>query len=107
MERISERLGEFSHYEKSFGALKKTADRGLGFYSGGFGRYRGSKIMENILGVKGVISVTSMYENTGISLGILKDRLDDKPYAPVLSLTFDGNRNENNRLKVDSFLYNL
>lgn len=107
MERISERLGEFSHYEKSFGALKKTADRGLGFYSGGFGRYRGSKIMEKILGVKGVIAVTSMYENTGISLGILKDRLDDKPYAPILSLTFDGNRNENNRLKVDSFLYNL
>ncbi|MFW5501476.1 MULTISPECIES: acyl-CoA dehydratase activase [unclassified Maridesulfovibrio] len=107
MERISERLGEFSHYENSFGTLKKTADRGLGFYSGGFGRYRGAKIMDKILGVKGVISVTSMYENTGISLGILKDRLNDKPYAPTLFLTFDGNRNENNRLKVDSFLYNL
>ncbi|NDV23357.1 acyl-CoA dehydratase activase [Desulfovibrio sp. JC022] len=107
MERISERLGEFSHYESNFGSLKKTADRGLGYYSGGFGRYRGAKIMERVAGVKGVISVTSMYENTGISLGILKDRLDDKPYAPILSLTFDGNRNENNRLKVDSFLYNL
>ncbi|TIH15888.1 CoA activase [Marinifilum sp. JC120] len=105
--RISDLLGEFSHYESSFGSLKKTADRGLGYYAGGFGRYRGAKIMERVAGVKGVISVTSMYENTGISLGILKDRLDDKPYAPILSLTFDGNRNENNRLKVDSFLYNL
>jgi len=107
MERISERLGEFSHYEHEFGSLKKIADRGLGFYSGAFGRYRGAKIMDEVPGVKGVISVTSMYENTGISLGILKDRLDDKPYAPILTLTFDGNRNENNRLKVDSFLYNL
>ncbi|NDV26791.1 acyl-CoA dehydratase activase [Desulfovibrio sp. JC010] len=107
MERVSGCLGEFSHYERDFGSLKKIADRGLGYYSGAFGRYRGAKIMDEVPGVKGVISVTSMYENTGISLGILKDRLDDKPYAPILSLTFDGNRNENNRLKVDSFLYNL
>lgn len=107
MERISDRLGEFSHYVQDFGSLKKIADRGLGYYSGSFGRYRGAKIMNEVHSVKGVISVTSMYENTGISLGILKDRLDDKPYAPILSLTFDGNRNENNRLKVDSFLYNL
>ncbi|WP_320171844.1 acyl-CoA dehydratase activase [Maridesulfovibrio sp.] len=107
MERISARLGEYSHYEREFGTLKKIADRGLGYYAGGFGRYRGAKIMEEIEGVNGVISVTSMYENTGISLGILKDRLDDKPYSPILSLTFDGNRNENNRLKVESFIYNF
>ncbi|WP_321402575.1 acyl-CoA dehydratase activase [Maridesulfovibrio sp.] len=107
LERISAKLGVHSHYEREFGTLKKIADRGLGYYAGGFGRYRGAKIMEEVSGVKGVISVTSMYENTGISLGILKDRLDDKPYAPILSLTFDGNRNENNRLKVDSFIYNL
>ncbi|WP_291325510.1 acyl-CoA dehydratase activase [Desulfovibrio sp. UCD-KL4C] len=107
MERISGKLGKYSHYEKIFGSLKKTANMGLGYYSGAFGRYRGAKIVEEMSGVKGVISVSSMYENTGISLGILKDRMKETPPAPVLSLTFDGNMNENNRIKVDSFIYNV
>jgi hypothetical protein len=48
-----------------------------------------------------------MYENTGISLGILLHGGSSETSIPLLQLTFDGTRNENDRTKVDSFLYYL
>jgi hypothetical protein len=48
-----------------------------------------------------------MYENTGISLGILQNSFATGGLKPVLNLTFDGNKNENDETKVESFLYFL
>ncbi|XPV77607.1 MAG: acyl-CoA dehydratase activase [Desulfovibrio sp.] len=106
-ERIAERLEDQSHYSKDMNALKDIADKAYGFYSGGFGRYRGAKALEELPNINGIISVTSMYENTGISLGILKDRVRSESRVPTLSLTFDGNKNENNGMKIESFVSTL
>jgi hypothetical protein len=46
-------------------------------------------------------------KNTGISLGILLQEGFSETAIPLLQLTFDGTRNENDRTKVDSFLYYL
>mgnify|MGYP007064328031 CR=1 FL=1 len=51
--------------------------------------------------------MASMYENTGISLGILLQGVSPETAIPVLPLTFDGTGNDNDRTKVDSFLYYL
>jgi hypothetical protein len=57
--------------------------------------------------VDGIINVTSMYENTGIVLGILHKSFNMNKEKPLLSLTFDGNKNENDKTKIDSFMYYL
>ncbi|WP_147820714.1 acyl-CoA dehydratase activase [Salidesulfovibrio onnuriiensis] len=98
-------LGAASPYEPDPHRLTDAADGTLGHYAGAFGRYRGAKTRCAPQGIDGVLTVSSMYENTGISLGILHQ--DDPGGLPVLPLTFDGTRNENDRMKVESFLYYL
>lgn len=113
LERFSSQINELhkaladkSHYEPDMTELTIRADKSLGYYAGAFGRYRGAKPLGELPGVNGVISVTSMYENTGISLGILqKDPDRNRESLPTLALTFDGNRNENDRTKTESFIY--
>ncbi len=105
MGALSKALATASPYEKDMDQLTVSADRTLGYYAGTFGRYRGSKPTGLLSGVEGVITVTSMYENTGISLGILHNGPEEGQTLPTLNLTFDGNRNENDRVKVESFIY--
>lgn len=81
------------------------ADGDLGYYAGAFGRYRGTKARGVLPGPDGIIFVTSMYENTGISLDILGNRAAGD--IPRLSLTFDGNPNANDRIKIESFIHYL
>jgi hypothetical protein len=48
-----------------------------------------------------------MYENTEISLNILHTEFTTDHTPPVLHLTFDGNSNDNDRTKLESFIYYL
>jgi hypothetical protein len=66
-----------------------------------------AKQLSDPRGTDGVITATSIYENTGIVLGMLQKDFADQNTKPVLNLTFDGNKNENDRTKVESFLYYL
>jgi len=101
---ISETLGRYSHFEPNLEQAMQRADTGLGFYAGAFGRYRSTKPLGNLSNADGIIQVTSMYENTGISLDILNQ---DNGSLPSLTMTFDGNKNENDRTKTESFIHYL
>lgn len=104
---ISERLGRESPFEKDVAALAALADQTVGYYAGAFGRFRGAKVLAGHPHIDGIITASSTYENTGISLNILsKAFAGDKP-KPMLNLTFDGNRNEKDIIQCDSFLYYL
>ncbi len=81
------------------------ADETIGYYAGAFGRYRSVKPLGSLSKANGIISVTSMYENTGISLEILQKRRNGDGTLPMLTLTFDGNRNKADETKVESFLF--
>lgn len=102
---IGEELGPQSHFEPDLESLMLQADRDLGYYSGAFGRYRSIKAKGVLPGPDGIIFVTSMYENTGISLDILRNRAAGD--IPQLGLTFDGNPNANDRIKTESFMHYL
>ncbi|MUM78501.1 CoA activase [Pseudodesulfovibrio sp. F-1] len=102
---VGEELGPQGHFESDLEAPMLRADDRLGYYDGAFGRYRSAKIEGAPQALDGIIAVSSMYENTGISLEILrKQPCEGKPF---LSLTFDGNPNENDRIKTDSFIHYL
>jgi predicted CoA-substrate-specific enzyme activase len=98
-------LGDHSHFESDLEQLMTMADDKIGFYAGSFGRYRSAKPLGNTSEARGIISVTPMYENTGISLDILHKRRNGNNTLPMLPLTFDGNRNKADETKVESFLF--
>ncbi len=107
MNSISESLGHESPFEEELEHLKTTADATVGYYAGANGRYRASKILGDLEGMDGIITVASMYENTGIVLNILHERFEKSHSKPILNLTFDGNKNENDKTKIQSFMYYL
>lgn len=94
-----------SHFASAPHSLRALADRTVGYYAGAFGRYREAKILGGLGGVDGIINATSMYENTGITLGVLHKGWENGASKPVLNLTFDGDGNENDATKLESFLY--
>jgi predicted CoA-substrate-specific enzyme activase len=102
---ISEAMSVWSPYENDIDELIQIADRTLGYFSGAHGRYRQAKQLCASNKADGVITAASIYENTGIALGMLQKGFEDENTRPVLNLTFDGNKNENDRIKVDSFMY--
>ncbi|WMJ83210.1 acyl-CoA dehydratase activase [Oscillospiraceae bacterium LTW-04] len=104
---ISKALCDWSPYEKNADELIRIADRTLGYFSGAHGRYRQAKQLCASHKTDGVITAASIYENTGIVLGMLQKGFEDENTKPVLNLTFDGNKNENDQIKVDSFMYYL
>ena len=103
---LSDILGEYSHFEPDMEQTMKRADKVVGFYAGAFGRYRSVKPLGNLANAQGIISVAPMYENTGISLEILQ-RSNGKNLLPILPLTFDGTRNDNDKTKTESFIHYL
>ncbi len=105
--QISDRLKEESPFTPNIEDIKKKADATIGYYAGAFARYRQAKVLCNSVKIDGVITATSLYENTGVSLNILHKGFADENTKPILNLTFDGNRNENDQNKVDSFIYYL
>ena len=104
---ISDRLGHESPFERNVESLVRIADKTVGYYSGAFGRFRGAKILGDLDRIDGIITAASAYENTGISLSILQRTFAPESQKPILDLTFDGNRNENDVTKLESFLYYL
>lgn len=105
--QISRCLSEYSPFETHLERLAAAADSTLGYYAGAFGRYRGAKVRCAGAGIDGIITVASIYENTGIALNILHEAGEHTGSKPVLNLTFDGNENENTKTKIESFLYYL
>ena len=104
---ISNSLQNWSPYENDTDKLICVADRTLGYFSGAHGRYRQAKQLCVSNNTDGVITAASIYENTGIVLGMLQKGFEDENTKPILNLTFDGNKNENDQIKVDSFMYYL
>lgn len=87
--------------------LRTKADNTIGYYAGANGRYREAKQLGDLQGIDGIIAVTSMYENTGIVLNVVYKGLEKSNKKPILNLTFDGNKNENDATKLQSFMYYL
>jgi predicted CoA-substrate-specific enzyme activase len=104
---ISELLSEESPFEKDFDNFVSIADETVGYYSGANGRYREAKILGELNGIDGIMTVASMYENTGIVMNALYKGFSKKNQRPLLNLTFDGNKNENDETKIESFMYYL
>lgn len=87
--------------------LVDLAQESMGYYSGAFGRYRGAKLCSEMKGIDGILTLNSMYENTGIALNVMAGGFHRKNNKPVLNLAFDGNNNDNDQVKLSSFLYYL
>ena len=105
---ISSCLGGFSPFEDELKTLVQQADLSVGLYAGSHGRYRhakqsGSLVKSGVL--DGVITLASTYENTSVALGIIQRASQNG--LPVLNLTFDGNQDENQQAKIESFIHYL
>ena len=105
--KVSSVLAEESPFEEDPADLCLTADRVAGLYAGGAGRYRAAKRFTPKTNIDGVLTLSSLYENTGIALDIICKTYEDAGSLPVLNLTFDGNPNENDRRKLESFIHYL
>lgn len=104
---VSEALFDWTPFEAEPDALIQNADKALGYFSGAHGRYRQAKQLCKSPKLDGIITTASIYENTGIVLGMLQKGFEDGNTKPVLNLTFDGTKNENDLIKVESFMYYL
>lgn len=102
---VSAALAGESHFSPRLDDLRSLADGTLGYYAGAFGRYREARILGGQGAVDGIVNATSMYENTGITLSVLHKGWENGGSKPVLNLTFDGDGNENDATKLESFLY--
>lgn len=101
---ISSIFGE-SSFEENLDELEPRANKDMGLYSGANGRYRYSKLTGNINDINGIINISSMYENTNTIINILHQDTDNDNQIPILNMTFDGNENEIDKSKIDSFVY--
>lgn len=104
---ISECLAEESPFAKDLDNLVDRADKTLGYFAGANGRYREAKLLGDLQGIDGIITTASMYENTAVVLNVLHKGFEKEDLKPVLNLTFDGNKNENDETKIESFIYYL
>jgi hypothetical protein len=105
--RIAGSLPAENPFEPDPETLAEQADSTIGYYAGAFGRYRLAKLTSDLAQMDGVLTLSSAYENTGVSLDILRKGLETPHSKPVLNLTFDGNRNETDLTKIETFLYYL
>jgi len=107
MSEIHASLAGRSPFEDNPAGLIERADEAVGYYAGAFGRYRESKILGEMKGIDGIINVSSLYENTAITLNALHKGFESRNSRLILNLTFDGNANENDETRIESFLYYL
>ena len=90
-------------FSKNLDDIAMHAQNTLGYYAGANGRYRLGKCLDVREKVDGIITVSPMYENTGICLNAMARKFD----FPLLNLTLDGNRNPSDNTRLDAFLYYL
>lgn len=100
-------MKKHSPFTNDFMQLVESANKSVGLYAGGFGRYRQAKTHSINKHIDGIITVSSMYENTGILLNALHRSKENSLVKPLLNLTFDGNDNDQDRMKLESFMYYL
>ncbi len=100
---VDEHLSGAGLFSKDPGRLARSAHAALGYYAGANGRYRIGKCLDVNPEVNGIIAVSPMYENTGISLNALSRKLK----FPMLNLTLDGNPNASDKTRLEAFLYYL
>ncbi len=98
-------LSDVGAFAKNPDSLFDLADKTLGYYAGTNGRYRMAKCLDQGPAVDGIITVSPMYENTGISLNALGRQFSTG--FPLLNLTLDGNRNQADRTRIEAFLFYL
>ena len=103
MRAASDELGPASAFSPDLAALVRVADGGMGRFAGGGGRYRWAKAVELGREADGVVTVSSMYENTETILQLLGGR----DGVPQLSLAFDGSPGQGAEERLRSFLYYL
>lgn len=103
MRAVAGELGRASSFSSDLVALARVADEGIGRFAAGGGRYRLAKARELCRVVDGVVTVSSMHENTDTTLRLLGSREG----APTLSLTFDGSPGQGAEERLRSFLYYL
>ena len=104
---ISLNLKESSPFDEDLEALDAIADEKLGLFNGAYGRYRIAKIFRTNGKVDGIITMASMYENTDIILGIIREKYQNELNKPVLSLAYDGSSYSNNEDLIDNFIFYL
>ena len=104
MARISQCLGHCSPYEHDPQVLAAHADRSVGYYAGAFGRYRAAKVLGDPAHIDGIVTVSSVYENTGVSLNVLHPAFAGPGARPLLNLTFDGHPNTSDANRLEAFI---
>lgn len=105
MQRIHFILGKESPFEDRPEDLIRRADSTLKNYAGGNGRYRIAKASGDLKSDIGLLTVASMYENTNTILNTLQEDEVSKRNIPHLNITFDGDENETDKSKLESFIY--
>jgi len=104
---LSEDLKEESPFSNCLDELVQKANDTIGFYAGGFARYRQAKALSHPANIDGIITANSTYENTAISLNTIHKGFTNGNSTPLLNLSFDGNTSDNDQSKVESFIYYL
>jgi len=102
---ISDVLLEETPFEENLEDLIAISNKNLKHYSGGNGRYRQAKLLGQLKEIDGIVTTASMYENTNTILNIIQKEIPKNILKPILNLTFDGNKNKSDEMKVESFIY--
>ncbi|SNR67014.1 CoA-substrate-specific enzyme activase, putative [Humidesulfovibrio mexicanus] len=97
-------FGDAGPFLKDLDALPAVEDAEIGLYSGAFGRYRAARAALPGAAAQAVVAVSSMYENTGMTLDILGRGEGGQDRPPVLHLAFDGQGDAAANLKLSAFL---
>jgi len=105
MLEVSKEMGAYSSFDENIDELINEADSKLPLYSGGSGRYRMAKQFRCSHTLDALFNVSSMYEDTGIVIKILKKKYEKEYKYPVLDLYFDGSRHASNEERVENFMY--
>lgn len=105
--RLHGLLGSLSPFADDPASLVAAADDWLGHFYGGNGRYRLAKTLTPPRAADGLLTVSSMYENTGIALASLLDADPSRLPLPRLNLVFDGGCSQSDELKLQTFLHYL
>lgn len=105
MTQVSKSLKEYSPFDKDLNEMFEISDSKLPLYSGGNGRYRMIKQFRCSDEINGILTLNSMYENTGTILKILRDKYNDELKHPIIDLSFDGSEHSDNNDKIENFIY--
>ncbi|QZY53962.1 acyl-CoA dehydratase activase [Crassaminicella profunda] len=105
MKQVSKELSVYSPFDKDIDEMIKMADEKLPLYCGGNGRYRMVKPLRCPEHMNGILLMSSMYENTGTILKLLKEQDKNILIQPNIELCFDGSLHSGNDEKIQNFIY--